>query len=89
LRVARNCNYVQQEDQQIIRLPRFRRQRFVVNDLEVDESRSAGFVVIDHVVRSSVAVRPWAVKLIAPELMSAPEFVASCVHHFFCERAML
>jgi hypothetical protein len=88
LRVARDCNHVQHENQQIIRLPGFRRQRFVVNNFKVDESRPAGFVVIYYVVRSGIAVRPWSPKLIARELMSAPEFAASCFDHSTCESTL-
>jgi hypothetical protein len=60
-----------------------------VNNLEVDEPRPAGFVVIDHVVGPGIAVRPQAVQLIAPELMSAAEFVAGRFDHLPGECALL
>jgi hypothetical protein len=59
-----------------------------VNNLKVDEPRPAGLLVIDHIVGSRVAVRPRPAKLIASELMSASEFVASRFHHSLCERAL-
>jgi len=53
-----------------------------MNNFKVDQPCPAGLLVIDHIVRSCVAVRPWSAKLIAPELMSASEFVASRFDHF-------
>ena len=37
-----------------------------MNDLEIDQARSAVLPVINHIVRACVAVRPWAMKLLAP-----------------------
>ncbi|PYK67275.1 MAG: hypothetical protein DME39_05270 [Verrucomicrobia bacterium] len=53
-----------------------------MHNFKVDQPSSAGLLVIDHIVRSCVAVRPRPAKLMAPELMSAPEFVASRFDHF-------
>jgi len=47
-------------------MARFRRKRFLMNDLEIDQARPAGLLVINQIVRACVAVRPWAVKLLAP-----------------------
>jgi hypothetical protein len=60
-----------------------------MNNLKVDQSRPASLLVIDHIVRSCIAVRPRPAKLFAPELMSAPEFVAGGFHHLPCERAVI
>jgi len=89
LRVGCHCNQVQQENQQIVRLSRFRGQRFVVHDFKVDQPRPGGLLVINHIVRSCVPVGPWAAKFMAPKLMSAPEFVASRFDHSPCERALI
>jgi hypothetical protein len=59
-----------------------------VNNFKVDQPRPASLLVIDHIIGSRVAVRPQPAKLIAPELMSAPEFVASRFDHSPCERAL-
>jgi hypothetical protein len=56
-----------------------------MNDFKVDQPRPTGLLVIDHIGGSCVAVRPGPAKLIAPELMSASEFVASRFDHFSCE----
>jgi len=89
LRIRRDCDEVQQENQEIVCLTCFHFQRFFVHNFEIDQPRAAGVAVKNHVICTGVAVRPTVAKFIAPELMSAPEFVASCFHHSFCERAML
>jgi len=53
-----------------------------MHNFKVDQPRPAGLIVIDHIVRSCVAVRPRPAKLMAPELMSAPEFMAGRFDHF-------
>src|SRR2546423_1710975 len=60
-----------------------------MDNLEIHQPRPAGGLVKDHVVCAGLAMRPAVAKVIAPELMSAPEFVASCFHHLSCERALL
>jgi len=60
-----------------------------VNDFKVDEPRPPRLVVINDIVHSCIAVRPRAAKLIAPELMSAPEFLASGFHHLRRECALI
>jgi len=60
-----------------------------MNNFKVDQARTTGFVVIDHIVRSSITMRPRPTKITAPELMSAAEFDASRFDHFACERAFL
>ena len=84
--VGRHRDQIQQENQQVVCLSRFRGQGFVMNNFKVDEPRPAGLLVIDHVVRSGVAVRPRPAKLIVPELMSASEFAASRFDHFARQR---
>jgi len=59
-----------------------------MNNFKVDQPRPASLLVIDHVVRACVSVGPRPAELIAPELMSAPEFVASRLDHLPCERAL-
>jgi hypothetical protein len=82
LRVGRYCDQVQQENQQIVRLSRFRGHGLVVHNSKVDQTSPAGFLIIEHIVCSCVAVRLRPAKLIAPELMSASEFVARRFDHF-------
>src|SRR6266571_4484368 len=48
-----------------------------MDDFKVNQTRPAGPLVVNDVRRGRVAVRPRAAKLIAPELMSTPEFVRS------------
>jgi hypothetical protein len=70
-------------------VPRFRGQRFVVNNFKIDEPCPIRLFVIDYIVRSCIAVRPRSAKFVAPELMGAPEFVASCFDHLPGERALI
>ena len=46
-----------------------------------------GLVVVDHIVRPGIAVGPRPAKLVTPELMGSPEFVASRFDHLSRERA--
>ncbi|PYJ29319.1 MAG: hypothetical protein DME90_05690 [Verrucomicrobia bacterium] len=59
-----------------------------MHNFKVDQPRPTGLLVIDHIVRACVAVRPRPAKLIASELMSASEFAASRFHHSPRERAL-
>src|SRR5438874_6329753 len=52
-----------------------------MDDFKVNQTRPACPLVINDVRRGRVAVRPRAAKLIAPELMSAPEFVRGGFQH--------
>jgi hypothetical protein len=49
-------NDVQQKDEQIVGVSRFRRERSVVDDLEVNESRPASFLVVNDICRGRVAM---------------------------------
>src|SRR5439155_24973124 len=60
--------------------------RFLMHNFKVDQPRPTGLLVIDHIVRACVAVRPRPAKHIAPEPMSALEFVASRFDHSPRER---
>ncbi|PYK40605.1 MAG: hypothetical protein DME60_07685 [Verrucomicrobia bacterium] len=76
-----DCQDVEQENEQIIRVPRRRRERFVVHDLKVNQPRPASLLVVNNVGHSGVAVRPAAAKFIAPELMRAEKLAASRLQH--------
>ena len=52
-----------------------------MDDFKVNQARSARPLIVDDICRSRVAVRPESAKLIAPELMSTPNFVRSCFQH--------
>ncbi|PYL41748.1 MAG: hypothetical protein DMF42_09550 [Verrucomicrobia bacterium] len=62
-----DCQDVEQENEQIIGVPRFGPKRFLVNQLKVDQPRPASFLVIDNIRHRRIAVRPGAAKFIAPE----------------------
>jgi hypothetical protein len=47
---------VQQKDEQIVGVPRFRWEGSVVDDLEINQSGPAGFVVVNDVCCSRIAV---------------------------------
>jgi hypothetical protein len=47
---------VQQKDEQIVRVPRFRRERFVVDEFEVDQPRSSGLLVVNDICRRRIAM---------------------------------
>jgi hypothetical protein len=76
-----DCKDVEQENEQIIRVPHRRREGFVVDDFEVDQPRPASLLVINNVGHSRVAVRPPAAKFIAPELVRAEKLAASRFQH--------
>jgi hypothetical protein len=42
-----------------------------MHDLEIDQTRTPGFLVIDYVRHGGIAMRPRAAKFITPELMGA------------------
>jgi len=42
-----------------------------MHDLEIDQKRAPGLLVIDYVRHGGIAVRPQAAKFITPELMGA------------------
>jgi len=58
------------------------RQRFVVNDLEVDKSDAMGLFVIDAIGHAGVAVRPEAVEFVAPHSMGASQLSPRRLHDF-------
>jgi hypothetical protein len=47
---------IQQENQQIIRMSRFRRQRLVMDNFEINEPRPAGLLVINNVIHAGITV---------------------------------
>jgi hypothetical protein len=58
-----------------------------VDNFEINQSRVTSGLVIKHVVRACIPMRPSAAELITPNLMRAAQFMARCLHHFSCERA--
>jgi hypothetical protein len=60
-----------------------------MNNFKVNQPRTSGLVVINNVGHARVTVRPRAAKLIAPKLMSAPEFDTSRFNHLPCECAAI
>jgi hypothetical protein len=52
-----------------------------MDEFKVDQSHAASLLIIDNVAHAGIAVRPWAGKFIAPELMSPAEFAAGCFQH--------
>jgi hypothetical protein len=49
-------NDVQQKDEYIVGVSRFRRERSVVDDLEVNKSGPASFLVVNDICRSRIAM---------------------------------
>jgi hypothetical protein len=76
-----DCQDVEQENEQVIGMPRFGRKRFLVNQLKVDHPRSARFLVKDNIRHRRITVRPGAAKFITPELMSSAIFARGCLQH--------
>lgn len=72
---------VQQKHKQIIGMPDPCRQRFPVYDLEVDEPRPVGHLVIDDIGHGRIRVRPVAAELIAPKLMGAAQLAGGRLEH--------
>jgi len=83
------CNDVQQKDQQIIRVPRFRRQRFVMNNFKVNQSRPVSLPIVDNIAHSCIAVRPRAAEFVAPQLMRLAQLAARCFQHPTRQRAFV
>jgi len=52
-----------------------------MDDFKVDEPRAAGLLVENNIFHPGVAVGPRPAKLIAPELMSTPQFMCRCFQH--------
>jgi hypothetical protein len=52
-----------------------------VDDFKINQTRSASVMVVNDVCHARVAMRPRAAKLIAPKLVSTPEFVRSGFQH--------
>jgi hypothetical protein len=76
-----DCQNVEQKNEQIIRVPRGRRERFVVDDFEVDQPSPARLLVINNVGRRRIGVRPEIAKFVGPELMGAAKLAASRFQH--------
>jgi hypothetical protein len=64
--VGRQGQYIQKENEQVVCVPRFCGQRFVVNNFEIDQPRSPALLVIKHIVGACIPMRPLAAKLITP-----------------------
>jgi hypothetical protein len=77
-----DCQDVEQKNEQIIRVPRGRREGFVVNDFEVDQPRPASLLVVNNVGHCRVAMRPPAAKFVAPGLVRAKKLAASRFQHW-------
>ena len=70
-------------------MPRFRGQRFSMNNFEINEARPAGLLVVDNVIRAGVDMRPRSAELIAPKPMRSAQFVTRRFHHFSRDRAVI
>jgi hypothetical protein len=81
LPVGSNCQDVQQKNEQIICMSRDRRERFVVDDFEINQPRPASLLVINNVGRRRIGVRPEIAKFLAPELVGATKLAASRFQH--------
>jgi hypothetical protein len=58
--------YIQKEEEQVVCVSRFGGQRFFMHNFEINQPRPAGFLVIKHIVRAGISMRPGAANLIAP-----------------------
>jgi hypothetical protein len=60
-----------------------------VDNLEIDESRTASFSVVNNICSGRVSVRPAAVEFVASKLMSAPKFGARGFQHPSGQRTLI
>src|SRR5882724_420485 len=60
-----------------------------MDDLEIDQARAIGLLVIDDVRRRRVAVRPWAIEFVRPKLVGAAKLIRGRPQHPLIERALL
>jgi hypothetical protein len=67
-------NQIQQKHQQIVCLPRCRRQGLFVVDLKIDQARTICFRFVDYVCHAGITVRPAAPEFVAPKLMGPMQF---------------
>jgi hypothetical protein len=81
LPAGNDCQDVEQENEQIIRVSRFARKRFLVDEFEVNQPRPISLLVIDNIGHARVAVRPRAAKFIAPKLMNPAIFAPGRFQH--------
>ncbi|PYL05501.1 MAG: hypothetical protein DME34_11420 [Verrucomicrobia bacterium] len=79
---------VEQTDDQVVGMTRGRGQRFFVHDFEVDQPRTIGLGIVNHVLHGGVGVRPRPAELAAPELVRAPKFPRRRLHHRARQRAL-
>jgi len=70
-------------------MSRFRGERPIVNNLEIDEPGPASFAVVNDILGGRVTMRPAAVELVAPKLMRAPKFGSRGFQHPLGQRALV
>jgi len=72
---ARHDSYhVEQEHEEVVRLPGDPGDRFFMHNLEVDQPRTVCPRIVENILRCGVAMRPSPAEFIARKLMSAAKF---------------
>ncbi|PYJ43643.1 MAG: hypothetical protein DME86_02395 [Verrucomicrobia bacterium] len=84
-----SSDHVEQENEQIVRMPKSGRQQLFVHDFEIDQTRAIRLFVINHVRHRCVPVRPAPAELIAPKLMRTMIFARSGLEHAFAQRSLV
>jgi len=84
-----SSHHVEQENEEIVRMPNPGRQRLFVDDFEIDQTRAVRLFVINHIRHRCVSVRPPPAELITPKLMRAMIFAPSGLQHAFAKRPLL
>jgi hypothetical protein len=71
LPVRHRSHHVEQENKQIVRLSRESRQRFFVNDFEINQTCAVAARIVDHILAGAIAVRPAATEFVTPKSVGA------------------
>jgi len=79
-------HHVEQENEQIIRLTCSSRERFLMDDFKINQSRAITRRIVDHILASAITVGPTASKLVAPKLVGAAKLGGGGLQHPSRER---
>jgi len=87
---ARHDSYhVEQEHEEVVRLPGDPGDRSFMHNLEVDQPRTVCPRIVENILRCGVAMRPPPAEFIARKLMSAAKFGSAGLQHSLCQCAAI
>src|SRR5437868_10998046 len=84
-----SSHHVEQENEEIVRMPTSGRERLFVDDLEIYQTGAIRLFIINHVRHRGIPVRPAPPELLTRKPMGAMIFAPSSLQHAFAKRALL